>query len=184
MPGEYRDEGGSAEARLKTRLLLAHLKVAEAGGYDAALIKLVEIVRGETVDGQPIKVAPRTQAIAAARLAQLGVQVLPREIRMQPTETEPRLPAPATVNVDRSQHVHIHAGAPGPGAPNQEGAPTLPVDQEQWLRETMAALQQVDAQRARAASLGAAHSSGNGHAHTNGHVDKALGDGAPEEDPQ
>lgn len=155
MSSEY-ETGTSAEARLKTRLLLAHLKVAEAGGYDAALIKLVEIVRGETVDGQPIKVAPRTQAIAAARLAQLGIQALPREIRMQPTET-----GGPTLNVDRSQHVHIHGPAPVP----QEGAPLGVADQAAWLRETMAALDAVETQRA--ASLGAAPET-NGHA-TNGH---------------
>lgn len=166
MPGDYREDGSSAETRLKTRLLLAHLKVADAGGYDAALIKLVEIVRGQTVDGEPIKVAPRTQAIAAARLAQLGIQALPREIRMQPTDLEPRRP---TV-IDQSQHVHIHPAAAAP----QDGAPVEAPDQEAWLRETLAALQGIDAQRARAA-LSDAPTNGNGHA-GNGHAPKALSD--------
>lgn len=156
MDGDYRPNSESQESRLRARILAAHLKVADAGGHDAALIKLVEIVRGQTVDGKAIKVSPRTQSIAAARLAQLGIAVLPMQ-----KEIPPAAP-PAPPAVDQSQHVHLHL---------HEGAPKATDDKRAWLDEYARALAEQEAQRIpspAAESPGAAHETngheGNGHA--------------------
>lgn len=65
---DYQNLNERREARLRLRLATAHLKVAEKGAIEAAVVELVRIMSGTGKDGKPIHVAARTRARAADAL--------------------------------------------------------------------------------------------------------------------
>ena len=67
---DYQNLNERREARLRLRLAKAHLKVADKGALEAAVIELVRIMQGTGKDGRPIHVSARTRARAAHAILQ------------------------------------------------------------------------------------------------------------------
>lgn len=65
---DYQNLNERREARLRLRLATAHLKVADKGAIEAAVVELVRIMSGTGKDGKPIQVSARTRARAADAL--------------------------------------------------------------------------------------------------------------------
>lgn len=65
---DYQNLNEQREARLRLKLADAHLKAADKGALEAAVIELVNVMRGRGTDGKPIQVSARTRARAADAL--------------------------------------------------------------------------------------------------------------------
>lgn len=65
---DYQNLNERREARLRLRLATAHLKAADKGAIEAAVVELVRVMSGVGKDGKPINVSPRTRMRAADAL--------------------------------------------------------------------------------------------------------------------